>query len=262
MFRPLRTGVLLALAATLALGFDFSILKPQGPVSDYAHVLDARARAGLARYCSAVEEATGAEIALVTIDSLHGEPIEDVANLLYRKWGVGSEETDEGLLLLLAIEDRQSRLEVGHGLQPHIPDGYSGSLLRDMRDDLRAGDYAGALGVAAQTLGTRIAAAKGVSLQASPPRRRTPARGSELPWGAGGRTRASPVLSLVRGRARSPGWAFRAAARVAVRQPFRAGIGTVPTDVPPAGSAATIPLDSFGGFGGGDSGGGGRSTNW
>ncbi len=261
MFRSLRTGVLLAFAATLALGFDFSILKPQGPVSDFAHVLDARARASLIRYCDAVEDATGAQIALVTIDSLHGEPIEDVANLLYREWGVGDKDTNEGVLLLLAIEDRQSRLEVGYGLEPYIPDGYAGELLRGMRDDLRAGDYAGALAVAARTLGTRVAAAKGVDLQVDPPRSRTPVRNREIPWApvagfalllffllaAGGRVHLGGPFGLLRGLMFAN-----------VLGGFRSGFHGRSS----GGFGGYDSSDSFGGFGGGDSGGGGASSNW
>ena len=56
--------------------------------------------------------ATGVQIALVTIPSLQGEPIEDVANTLYRAWGVGQKGKNEGILLLLAIGDRRNKLEI------------------------------------------------------------------------------------------------------------------------------------------------------
>jgi len=76
--------------ATLALpAADFSALQPQGYVSDFANVLDPAHRQELERYCKRVDELTKAEMALVTIPSLGGEPIEDVANNLYRKWGIG-----------------------------------------------------------------------------------------------------------------------------------------------------------------------------
>ena len=54
-------------------------------------------------------------MALVTIPSLEGEPIEDVANTIFRAWGVGQKGKNEGILMLLAIGDRRSRLEVGYG---------------------------------------------------------------------------------------------------------------------------------------------------
>jgi len=52
---------------------------------------------------------------LVTLTTLEGEPIEDVANLIFRKWGVGAKGKNEGILLLLVVGDRRSRLEVGYG---------------------------------------------------------------------------------------------------------------------------------------------------
>ena len=84
-----------------------------------------------------MQRATGVQMALVTIPSLEGEPIEDVANTIARAWGVGQKGKNEGILLLLAIQDRRSRLEIGYGLEPILPDGLAGSVLREMRPALR-----------------------------------------------------------------------------------------------------------------------------
>ena len=70
-------------------------------------MLDAQSRAQLEEYCGRVEQATGVQMAMVTIDSLDGEPIEDVTNTLFRKWGVGKKGKDEGMMLLLAIKDHR-----------------------------------------------------------------------------------------------------------------------------------------------------------
>jgi uncharacterized protein len=123
----------LALAVAPAFAVDWKALKPQGYVSDFAGVIDAQSKAELENYCGRVEQQTGAQMALVTIQSLSGEPIEDVANTLYRAWGVGKKGKDEGILLLLAISDRRNRLEVGYGLEPILPDGFDGDILRAMR---------------------------------------------------------------------------------------------------------------------------------
>ncbi|MBE0657512.1 MAG: TPM domain-containing protein, partial [Bryobacteraceae bacterium] len=172
----LAAGLLAALAGP-ALGADFAALQPEGYVSDFARVIPAERKAELERYCKAVEASTGAEIALVTIASLDGEPIEDVANLLHRRWGVGKKGTNEGVLLLLSIRDRRSRLEVGYGLEPVIPDGYAGSVLREMRPALRTGDIGGAMAAAAQALGDKIAASKGVKIEERVSRRAQPREG-------------------------------------------------------------------------------------
>ena len=99
----------LALAA-LAMAADFAALKPQGYISDYAGVVDPAAKAALEQYCALVEAKTGAQIAVLTIPSLEGEPVEDVANSVFRKWGVGQKTTNEGVLLLLATQDRRTGL--------------------------------------------------------------------------------------------------------------------------------------------------------
>src|SRR5262249_1611982 len=78
--------------------------------------------------------------------------------------GIGKKGKDEGILVLLAVKDHKNRTEVGYGLEPIIPDGYAGNVLRNIRPILRQGNYAGALLAAAQQYGQRIAQAKGVDL--------------------------------------------------------------------------------------------------
>lgn len=255
--------ILLLLAACTAFSYDFSTLKPQGYVSDFAGVIDAQTRAGLNRYCKAVEDSTGAEIAIVVLDTLHNEPIEDVANLIYRTWGIGKAETDEGVLFLLAIRDRKSRLEVGYGLEGAMPDGYVGSLLREMRPTLQTGHYGQAMAVAAQTLGNRIAQEKGIAIQEQPPRSRRPAPSRKgFPFGSlvfiffllymlgggrrgrgggmGGFLTGMLLGNILGGGFRGGGYGGRSA----------------------GGFGGYDSFDSFGGFGGGDSGGGGASGSW
>src|SRR5262249_37561982 len=99
--------------------------------------------------------------------------IEDVANSLYRRWGIGQKGKNEGVLLLLVVHDRRMRLEVGYGLEPILPDGFSGDILRSMRPLLRANDFGGALLEAANQIGSRIAREKNVTLDATIPSRRT-----------------------------------------------------------------------------------------
>src|SRR5512132_2328497 len=122
MTKWLRLTVLMAAFAFAGEAVDWKALKPQGYVSDFANVIDAGSRSQLEAYGGTVERSTGAQMALVTIPSLQGEPIEDVANALYRAWGVGQKGKNEGILLLLAIGDRRSRVEVGYGLEPIMPD--------------------------------------------------------------------------------------------------------------------------------------------
>ena len=160
---PIRLALPLLLAASL-FAVDFGGRKPQGYVSDFAGVIDPAAKQELESYCASVKAATGAEIALVTLPSLEGEPIEDVANVMFRKWGIGGKANNDGILLLLSIADRRSRLEVGYGIEPIIPDGYAGSVIREMRPALRERNYGQALADAARTIGETVAKAKGVQI--------------------------------------------------------------------------------------------------
>ncbi len=182
MWKRLRLGLLLGLCACAGRAVDWKALQPQGYVSDFAGVIDPASKAQLEAYGGIVEQSTGAQMALVTVASLEGEPIEDVANTIFRAWGVGQKGKNEGILLLLSIGDRGSRLEVGYGLEPILPDGLAGSILREMRPALRQGDYGDAMMAAAETIGSAIAKAKNVELQASLPRRTRPAVSDSFPW--------------------------------------------------------------------------------
>ena len=147
-----------------AFAVDWKALKPQGYVSDFAGVIDPGSKAELESYAARVKQATGAELAFVTVKSLEGEPIEDVTNDIFRSFGVGQKGEDNGAMVLLSIGDRKSRLEVGGGLGEAIPDGMAGLLLDDMRPALREGQYGAAFIAAAEHLGSTIAKSKGVTI--------------------------------------------------------------------------------------------------
>src|SRR6266852_1122546 len=182
MNKFLRACAALLCFSALAFAVDWKALKPEGYVSDFGHVIDAQSKAALEQYCTRVEQVAGAEMALVTIPTLEGEPIEDVANTIFRAWGVGHKGKNDGIMLLLVIGDRRSRLEVGYELEPILPDGFAGSILREMRPALRQKQYGDALIAAAQTIGSTIAKAKNVSLDAQLPRRVRPATRDSIPW--------------------------------------------------------------------------------
>jgi uncharacterized protein len=245
------------LAGTAVWAIDFGALQPQGYVNDFARVIPPQSRAALDDYCRRVEQTTGAQLALVTLVTLGGEPIEDVANLIYRKWGIGQKGKDEGALVLLVIRDRRSRVEIGYGLEAVLTDGFAGNVLREMRPALRNNDYAGALGEAARALGVRIAQAKSTSVPEAQrmPVPRTPHR-EPFPWplavagglfvlwlfsGAGSRGSSAGLLSgLLLGNLLSSSRHHRSGG----------GFGGYDSG------------GGFGGFGGGDSGGGGASSDW
>ena len=75
-----------------------------------------------------LESKTGAQIVVVTIPSLEGQSLEEYATDLFRQWGIGDGEKDNGVLLLCAVEDRLFRVEVGYGLEGDLPDGKTGRM--------------------------------------------------------------------------------------------------------------------------------------
>ncbi len=115
MRKWLRLGLVLGLCACAGRAVDWKALQPQGYVSDFAGVIDPASKAQLEAYGGIVEQSTGAQMALVTVASLEGEPIEDVANTIFRAWGVGQKGKNEGILLLLSIGDRAAGWKWGTG---------------------------------------------------------------------------------------------------------------------------------------------------
>jgi uncharacterized protein len=255
----------LLLLTTSAQALDITKLKPSGYVNDFAHAIDAANAQRLEAYCGILERATGAQLAIVTVDTLDGDDIADVASKLYHQWGVGKKPNDEGVLLLFAIKDHKDRAEIGYGLEPVITDADSGSILRGIRPILRQGTYGPAALAAAQQFGAKIAASKNVTLPVDPRVRTRTAvsRGPSIPWplivigiffilsllgrigrggGGGGFTGflTGMFLGNMMGRGGGGGWSG-------------GGFG---------GSSGGGGGGGFGGFGGGDSGGGGASSDW
>src|SRR5271157_6590053 len=127
MKKWLPRAAVVAWCASAGWAADWKALKPQGYVSDFAGVIEAAAKARLEDYCAAMEHASGVEIMLVTIASLEGEPVEDVAAAMARAWQAG-QKGKEGILLLLAIQERRYGLEISAGLERALPYGLNGSV--------------------------------------------------------------------------------------------------------------------------------------
>lgn len=150
---PFRHARIIALPVLLLLVFSVPAvwseqvknLKPQGYVNDFAGVLSAQTKDKLTALCAEVEQKTKAQIAVVAISSLEGEPIEQYANDLFTQWGVGPKDSKRGVLILVATNDHRYRIEVGYGLEPILPDGKVGGFGREAVPFLRQNDYSGAV---------------------------------------------------------------------------------------------------------------------
>lgn len=95
-------------------------------VNDYANVLSEETEKYIVSQSSKLNAIDGTQIVVVTIPSLEGETIENYANKLFNEFGIGDSKNNNGLLLLLALEERMFRVEVGYGLEGILPDGKTG----------------------------------------------------------------------------------------------------------------------------------------
>ena len=103
-----------------------------GYVNDFAGIMDSASVSDLETLIDGVEKDTGAEIAVVTIDSLEGITIEEYAVELFEMWGIGKADEDNGILLLVALLDRKVRIEVGYGLEGVITDLEAGRIIDEI----------------------------------------------------------------------------------------------------------------------------------
>ena len=88
---------------------------------------------------------------------------------LYKQWGIGSKATDHGVLILLAVQDRKYRIEVGYGLEPILPDGKVGGFGREAVPLLRQNNYNGAVSLMTSRVADVIAQDAGIELTGARP---------------------------------------------------------------------------------------------
>ncbi|MCI5131991.1 MAG: TPM domain-containing protein [Candidatus Electrothrix sp. EH2] len=111
-------------------------------VYDFSSLLSAEQEAQLEQLTSGVAKATTAELDIVTVSSLHGETIEEYANNLFNEWGIGRADTNNGVLFLIAPNERRVRIEVGYGLEPLLTDGLCGDIIaKNIIPAFKAGNF-------------------------------------------------------------------------------------------------------------------------
>ena len=227
-----------------------------GLVVDDAHVLSQDDRAALTRKLEDLQQKTGVQFAVASVSSLGGLEIEPYANALFRKWGIGQKGTNNGLLLILAPNERKLRFEVGYGLEGSLTDAQSKLILHnDMVPKLKANDPGGALKAGVDD-GIAVLTNKDAGLPQGP------AQGS-----------GDDTIGLVFFLAIFIGVPVFIALMfilIARRGGWRSG-GFVPSSGWSSGSSSDSSFggrdssgggDSFSGGGGGDSGGGGASDSY
>ncbi|MGO9642244.1 MAG: TPM domain-containing protein [Candidatus Acidiferrales bacterium] len=259
---PVLFVAMLFFSGITARAEKYDQLQYTGYVNDFAGVLSAAASNQLTSLCTELDQKANAQIAVVTIHTLEGDSVDDFANRLFEKWGVGPKGTDRGVLILLAVDDHQYHVEVGYGLEGILPDGKVGGFGRQMVPILRQGDYSGALVQLTGQIAGVIAQDKGVTLSAQPT---APPSDDEQPTGG---FNFGTILLILFGLS----FIFRLLRMLIWHGGARRTGGGGWWWFPPMGGGGGGGWGGggfgggggggFGGFGGGMSGGGGASGSW
>lgn len=241
---------------------------PAGPVTDIAGILDPGTRQRLLQIIQETRERTTAEIAILTVSSTAPETIEEYSVAVFDRWKIGKRGQDNGLLFLVAVQDRRLRITTGYGLEGILPDGKIGEIRdREIVPRFRAGRYAegilrGTEALASVILGQGQEGGRDQQPATRPARHRTrfPSRSTGILLGififlvlfsAGLSSVDRPASTRARGQRRRGGawW-----------------LGSGPGGWSGGGvsgwSGGGFSSGSFGGFGGGSTGGGGAGGSW
>ena len=254
----LGIGLLLALPL-FAQGGEAPIPPVAGFVNDEAHVFDGPRHAQLEGFLDQVMKKTGVQFAVLTVPTTNGEDPDAYKVRVFKKWGIGNADRDDGLLLLVAMQEHRIVFETGYGLEGTLPDGWQARMLRDVAvPRMRAGQTADAVTAAVLAASQRIAADKQVTLTwdgrelrydaagDAPPRQRLPLWLIALVLFL---VISSLLRSLGGGRYYRGGGGFYGGGFGGWGGGFGGGSG---------GGGGS----SFGGFDGGGSGGGGGGASW
>ena len=139
-------------------------------VNDYAGVIDRDSENFMVSLGTEVESKTGAQMSVVVIKSLQGADITAYANQLYRQWGIGQKGKDNGVLLLLSIDDKKWRVEVGRGLEGSITDIYSARTMDASAPLFSQQKYGQGLATAFSAFANNIAKEYNVTLDNNTPK--------------------------------------------------------------------------------------------
>lgn len=248
------TALLLARPGSLPASAEPTVPVPRGFVSDYVGVLDADTVRELDGLIGELKRKTGAEIAVVVVESTQPLSAFDYAMKIAETWKPGEKGKDNGVVFLAALEDRELFILTGYGVEGPLPDGRVGEI----RDRLvvpafRAGDYRSGIRLATWEIAQVIAADAGVTLSGEPPARRLPPKRTV-------NRAVVPLLVLLlifMLSSRSPLWWMLLNPRLSGRRHWghRGSSGGFGGGFGGGGGG-------FGGFGGGGFGGGGAGGRW
>jgi uncharacterized protein len=230
-------------------------------VNDFANVIDDQSKASMDMVIRSLQQASGDVIVVATVPTF--KPYGDIREYAVKMFenhgrGIGQRGKDNGLLVLLAVNDRQVWVEVGYDLEQFVTDGFSGETSRQyMAPQFRNGAYGAGLLAGVNRIAGRVAQGRNVTLQGvRQPANRTPATGS-----GGSIIFAIFIVFMVLNaiartrRRRLGGWGARGWSG------WNSGVGPFGGGGFGSGGGGGFG-GGFGGFGGGGSGGGGGGSSW
>jgi uncharacterized protein len=257
MFRkyiPVITILLILFASSFSWG---RFPKPAGYVNDFANILDPEWERRIDSLISDLESKTTAEISVVTVENLSPySTVEEYAEALFSEWKIGKAKKDNGVLILVSMKERKIRVETGYGIEPIIPDGVAGDIIRnEIAPNFKSGKYGEGLYRGTYAIAEKIARERGIALE-----KRLPLKLEKIkePYTEYPVEKVLPIIFLIvfiivfsagcylffcKGRGRR-NWSSGM---------FGGGFG---------GDSGGGFSGGFGGFGGGSSGGGGASGDW
>jgi len=232
-----------------------SIPDYQGYVTDRAGVIGEQRHAQLESFLASLKEKTGVQFAVLTVPTCAPEDPGTYKTHVFQHWAIGNKERNDGLLLLVAMQEKKLVFETGYGLEGTLPDGWEARMLRDLAiPRFRSGEPAEGITAAVLSAAQRIAAEKGVTLMWD---------GAELRYnGNRGRGGYPPnwviALALAFFLLRIASVARSGRRGIWYGGGWGGGFGGMGGGFGGGGGGG----GSFGGFGGGGSGGGGGGAGW
>jgi len=232
------------------------------PVNDFANVIDAQSRETIEAFIRSLQQASGDVVIVATVPTF--KPYGDIREYAVKMFenggrGIGQRGKDNGVLILLAVEDRQVWVEVGYDLEQFITDGFAGETSRQyMAPEFRRGNFgAGVLAGVSRIVG-RIAQGRNVTLQGvrnEPDRAPTAGSGGNIILALFILFIVLNALGRTRRRRRLGGWGMGGWSG------WNSGVGPFGGGGGWGGGGGGFG-GGFGGFGGGRSGGGGGGAGW
>ncbi len=234
---------------------------PQMPshyVVDLARIIDDNVELRLNGYLQELEQKTSAQVVVLTVTSLEGEPIDELSiTIAHDRWKLGQKDKDNGALLVVALKDRKYRFEIGYGLEGILPDSLVGSLGRKyLVPYFQKGDYSTGIYAVTLALINEIASSAGVDITGMPKLQRGDYHGRSSKGGG--------ILGTIFGAL-----FFIAAIMLFIRHPrlflfllLASSLGGGRRGWAGGGGFGGGGFGSFGGGGGGGFGGGGASGGW